>query len=75
MEEKIYKEISEIRGRIIRSIMHRAHLTTEYHKENTEELNKTVAYISDKNKWDYCGILSKVDLAKLELLEKLISNE
>ena len=71
-EEKIYKELSEIRGRIIVGLMHKAYLATEYQKEKPEDLHQTVSYISDKTKWDYCGISSKEDLIKLELLDKLI---
>jgi CRISPR/Cas system-associated endonuclease/helicase Cas3 len=72
MEEKIYKQISEIQGRILRGIMHRAYLSQEYHKENPEELNKTIEYIANKDKWDYCGISNKEDLIKLELLNSLV---
>ncbi len=70
--EKIYKELSEIRGRIITGLMHKAYTATEYQKEKPEELHKTVSYISDKTKWEYCGISCKEDLIKLELLEELI---
>lgn len=72
-EEKIYKELAEIRGRMLLGVMHKAYLATEYQKEKPEELHKTVSFICDKTKWDYCGISSKEDLIKLELLEKLIS--
>lgn len=70
--EKIYKELAEIRGRMLTGILHKAYLATEYQKEKPEDLYKTVSFISDKSKWDYCGISSKEDLIKLELLEKLL---
>lgn len=72
MEEKIYKQIAEIRGRIIVNLMYKASVSEEYHRNNQEELNKTVHYIANKDKWDYCGIFSKEDLIKLELLESLL---
>lgn len=75
MEEKIYKELAEIRGRLISGIIRKAVNSAEYHKEKIEELNKTVSYICDKNMWDYCSILGKEDLIKLELLEDLIKKD
>lgn len=71
-EEKIYKELAEIRRKILLGIMHKASISVEYQKDKPEEVYKTVSFISDKTKWDYCGIASKEDLIKLELLEKLL---
>lgn len=75
MEEKIYKHIAEIRGRIIQGLMYKAQISVDYHCEQLDEVYKTVTFISDKKKWDYCGIASEKDLIKLELLESLIKKE
>lgn len=75
MEEKIYKQIAEIRGRIILSLMYKAQISVDYHCEQLEEIYKTVGFIANKDKWSYCGIVSEKDLIKLELLESLINKE
>lgn len=75
MEEKIYKQIAEIRGRIIQGLMYKAKISVDYHCEQLDEVYKTVNFISDKDKWDYCGISNKEDLIKLEVLENLINKE
>lgn len=75
MEEKIYKQIAEIRGRIILSLMYKAQISVDYHCEQLDEVYKTVGFIANKGTWDYCGISSKEDLIKLELLENLIKKD
>lgn len=75
IENKVYKEIANIRGRIILGILHRANISEEYHKENIDECYKSIQMIGNKDRWDYCGISNKEDLIKLELLEKLVEDE
>lgn len=75
MEEKIYKQIAEIRGRIIQGLMNRAQISVDYHCEQLDEVYKTVGFIANKDKWDYCGISNKEDLIKLELLESLVNDK
>lgn len=74
MELKAYKILYETYLRMFMRIRTTACNCVEYRKDKPEEVFKEMEYISNPDKWDYCGILNKQDKAVLETLQYLLND-
>ena len=72
IELKIYKQLAEIRIRIINMIMHKCRNKVDYPELSKENPLELYGYIADSKRWDYCGILNESDRIILETLENLL---
>ncbi len=75
MELKAHKILHDIYARMFNRIWNTARNCVEYKKEKPDEVFKEMEHISNPAKWDYCGILSKEDMAVLEVLEYLMNDD
>ena len=71
MELKAYKKIAEIRGNMLSTIIQRCRI--DHEQKDPIRNEESMEMISSPDKWDYCGILSKVDKSNLELLQYLVT--
>lgn len=75
MKLKAYQLLSEIKDKMLRKIMQEARNRTEYDKDKPEESALWMEYISNPDKWEYCGLLSDQDKKVMETLEYLLNDE
>jgi hypothetical protein len=75
IEYKAHKLLAELRKSLLTKIIHEAKNKVEYCQDKPEELKKWMEYISNPEKWDYCGIMRKEDLRVMEVLEYLVNDD
>jgi len=75
MELKAYKLLAQIRSGMLERIKMEAMNKVEYCKDEPEESQKWMEYISNPDKWDYCGLLNKENKATLETIEYLLNDD
>lgn len=75
IELKAYKLLAQIRGSMLSKITFEARNRVEYDKDKPEKSQLWMEYISNPDKWDYCGILSKEDKHVLETIEYLLNDD
>lgn len=72
-EARAYKRLYELYKSTLQTIVHKANITVEYKSENQKEMNEMMSFIADKQKWEYCGIESKIDGSLIKELEKCLT--
>ncbi|MFA7307587.1 MAG: hypothetical protein WC026_13045 [Hyphomicrobium sp.] len=75
MELKAYKLLADLQGKLLDRITLEAERKAEYCKDKPEESQKWMEYISNPDKWDYCGLMSKEDMKVLDTIEYLLNND
>jgi hypothetical protein len=72
-EAKAYKRLYELYKSTLLNIIHQARSAVDYKLENQKEMNEMMIFISDKHKWDACGIESKSNSHIIDELEKCLN--
>ena len=75
LELKAYKQLAEIRGRLLEAIIFKCkNISSEYFDDKPERHTELIKFISDSSKWEYCGLLKDKDKSVLETLEYLLND-
>lgn len=74
IELKAWKRLAELRGEALGQVAHQALTKVQYCENKPEELFKQMEYTSNRDSWDFCGILHTVELAEMRLLEYLLDD-
>jgi tyrosyl-tRNA synthetase len=74
MELKAYKKLEDLYSSMFWVVMDKIRRCVEYRKDKPDDIYQELLNISNPDKWDYCGVISKEDKAVLEMLEYLLDN-
>lgn len=74
MELKAYKMLAELRGSMLSQIDRITKNNAEFRKDKPDELYEAIESIANPSKWDKHSIISKENIAVLEVLEFLLND-
>lgn len=75
MELKAYKILAETYKSMFYHVMDRARNCVQYKSNTPEDIIDVLSSISNPEKWDYSGLISKERQAVLDTVEYLLNDE